>query len=141
MSTDPSIPPVPPESTPPAPPPAVPAVEDRTVAILAYLTIVGFIVALVINNGPKKNAVGQFHLRQALGLWILGIAALLAVIILGVLTLGFLVPIVVLLYWLSMIALFVLAVMGLIDAINGRCKPVPVVGEFIQRKLSGAFVA
>lgn len=141
MSTDPSIPPVPPVSEPPASPAVVPQVEDKTVAIFAYLTLVGFIVAIFLNNGAKKNELGQFHLRQALGLWMILFAVVLVLVLLGVFTLGFLVPVIVLLYWLSIVAVFALAVIGLIDAINGRMKPIPVVGKLIQQKLAGAFAS
>lgn len=140
MSTDPSVSPVPPES--PASPAVVPPVEDKTVAIVAYLTFVGFVVALILNNGPKKNALGQFHLRQALGLWICGIAGyFFFVILLFAFRGNFLGTIFALAGNGFSIALLVLAILGLVDAINGRLKPVPVVGEFIQQKLAGAFAA
>jgi len=142
MSTDPSIPPVPPESTPPAPPAVVPPVEDKTVALLAYLTFIGFIVAIVLNNGPKKNALGQFHLRQALGLLILWVAGLAVFVILGLAFhhgfFGFIINLGFRGYFIGLLVLFIL---GLVDAINGRRKPVPVVGEFFQQKLAGAFAS
>ncbi len=40
--------------------------EDKTVAIVAYLTLIGFIIAIIL-NGQKKTALGAFHLRQMLG--------------------------------------------------------------------------
>ena len=142
MSTDPSIPPVPPESTPPAPQAVVPAVEDKTVAIIAYVTFIGFIVALVLNNGPKKNALGQFHLRQALGLIIFWVAGLTLFVILGLTFSHGLFGLVINLacrgYFIGLLVLFIL---GLVDAVNGRRKPVPVVGELIQQKLAGAFAS
>ena len=49
------------------PPPAAPVKEDSTVAILSYITIIGFIVAIIL-HGNKKTSLGSFHLRQALGL-------------------------------------------------------------------------
>jgi len=142
MSTDPSIPPVPPESTPAAQPAVVPQVEDKTVAIIAYLTFVGFIVALVLNNGPKKNALGQFHLRQALGLWICGIAGFFLFVVLVFVFRGNFLGTIFGLAWNGFsIGLLILAILGLVDAINGRRKPIPVVGEFIQQKLAGAFAS
>jgi uncharacterized membrane protein len=139
MSTDPSIPPVPPSS--PATPAVVPPVEDKTVAIVAYLTFVGFIVALILNNGPKKNALGQFHLRQALGLLIIHLVGMIFFVILAFMLPGILGRVLALgsnVFTLGMLVLFILA---LVDAINGRRKPVPVVGELIQQKLAGAFAA
>ena len=56
---------------PPGTPPRT--AEDRTVAILAYVTIIGFIIAIVM-HGSKKTALGSFHLRQVLGLIVTGLA-------------------------------------------------------------------
>jgi len=134
MSTDPSSPPALSESA--------PAVSvDKTVAILSYVTLIGFIVALVLNSGEKKNRLGCFHLRQALGLFLVHIVGMVALVAVSLILPGFLGRIVGLgsnLFTLGMLILFVL---GLIDAINGREKPVPVVGELIQQKLSGAFAS
>src|SRR4051812_27953393 len=48
------------------------ATEDRTVAILSYLTVFGFIIAVVLNSS-RKTQLGAFHLRQALGLFLTAI--------------------------------------------------------------------
>ncbi len=139
MSTDPSTPPVSTASA--ASPAVVPPVEDKTVAIVAYLTFVGFIVALILNNGPKKNALGQFHLRQALGLLIIHLVGMILFVMLAFMLPGILGRVLALgsnVFSLGMLVLFILA---LVDAINGRRKPVPVVGELIQQKLAGAFAA
>jgi hypothetical protein len=46
------------------PPPATtaPAAEDRTVAIVSYLTLIGFVVAILLHSS-KKTQLGAFHLR------------------------------------------------------------------------------
>lgn len=112
------------------PPPAAATTEDRTVAILAYITLIGFIIAIVMHSS-KKTALGAFHLRQGLGLFITGfVASFLMVIPL----IGWL------LFPLIMIGLFVLWVMGLIAAVNGQQKPMPLVGEHFQKWFAGAFV-
>ena len=59
-------------STTPETPPAV--AEDRTVAILSYITIIGFIIAIVMHSS-KKTAIGAYHLRQCLGLLLTGLPA------------------------------------------------------------------
>ena len=56
----------------PTPPPATGG-EDKTVAIIAYLTLIGFIVAIVVHMN-KKTKLGAFHLRQMLGFVLTGIA-------------------------------------------------------------------
>jgi len=122
-------------STTPETPAAAPAAstEDRTVAILSYITLIGFIVAIVMHSS-KKTALGSFHLRQALGLLVTGLAFGFCVIILAFIPiLGWLV---ILLGWLS---LLVLVVMGLIGAASGQQKPVPVLGAYYQKWFGNAF--
>jgi len=110
------------------------APEDRTVAILSYLTIIGFIVALVLHSS-KKTSLGAFHLRQTLGLIVSGL-------VLGVC--GMILVIIPFLGWLAVCAawlgFFVLWLMGLIAAACGQQKPVPVLGEHFQKWFAGAFV-
>ncbi len=124
----------------PATPPAAPASsggEDRTVAILTYVTIIGFIIAIVMHSS-KKTALGAYHLRQGLGLFVTGLVIWLPGIIIS------LIPVVNLLmvvFWpLVFLALFALWLMGLIVAVNGQQKPMPVVGEYYQKWFAGAFV-
>ncbi len=118
-------------STTPETPAAV--TEDRTVAILSYITIVGFIIAIVMHSS-KKTALGAFHLRQALGLFISGLAFGLCVIVLAF------IPI---LGWLAIavgwLSLLVFLIMGLIAAASGEQKPLPVVGAYYQKWLGNAF--
>jgi uncharacterized membrane protein len=110
------------------------ASEDRTVAILSYITLIGFVIAVVLHSSGKKTALGAYHLRQTLGLLITGLvlgvaAGILALIpILGVLT-----------TFVIWGGLFVLWLLGLIAAINGQQKPMPVLGENYQKWFAGAF--
>lgn len=125
-------------STPPdTPPPAIaPATEDRTVAILTYITIIGFIIAIVMHSS-KKTALGAFHLRQGLGLLITGLVIWLPGMIISFIpVINFLM---VLVWPLVGISLFVLWIMGLLAAVNGQQKPMPVVGEHYQKWFAGAF--
>ncbi|HHX31675.1 MAG: hypothetical protein GX670_10190 [Bacteroidales bacterium] len=93
--------------------------QDKTIAIVAYLTIIGLVVALVLNN-EKRDLFAKYHIRQSLGLVLTSLALSLINVI----------PI---LGWIvSMVGAFVLLymwVMGLLNAINGREKPVPILGE------------
>jgi uncharacterized membrane protein len=117
-----------PESTnsettpPPAPAPVAPAgMDPKVIAILSYITIFGWIAAVVLNN-PKKP-LGSFHIRQSLCLMLAGLAlSIIAVIPL----LGWL------LFLVGGLALFVFWVMGLIGAIQAQTKPLPLIGEKAQ---------
>ena len=125
------------DTTPPPPPPSltpeVPATEDKTVAILSYLTLIGFIVAIVL-HGSKKTRLGTFHLRQSLGLLITAIACWVLNIILAFIPIiGWITIIIV---WLGLFALWL---MGLISAASGQTKPVPVLGEQYQKWFGSTF--
>lgn len=93
--------------------------DDKTIAIVAYLTLIGLVIAFVMNQ-EKKDELATFHIKQSLGLTVCG----LAIFVVGM------VPI---LGWIASFAgsifLLYLWVMGLINAINGKFKEVPVLGE------------
>lgn len=123
----------PPPAPEPTPVPPAAAGEDKTVAIVSYLTIIGFIVAVVI-HGNKKTKLGSYHLRQTLGLFVTAIALwVLGIILAFVPIIGWLT---ILLCW---IGLFVLWLLGFIAAANGRMTPVPVLGAPYQKWFGNAF--
>ncbi|SRX55400.1 DUF4870 domain-containing protein [Aequorivita sp. CIP111184] len=99
--------------------------EGKTIALIAYITIFGLIIAFVMNN-EKKNSFAAYHIRQSLGLGITG----LALSIINVIPiLGWLISI------LGSIFLIILWIIGLMGAINGKEKPVPLLGEKFQELL------
>lgn len=112
---------------------AIPVTEDKTVAIVSYLTFIGFIVA-VIMHGNNKTRLGTYHLRQTLGLLITGLAIFFV---------SFILAIIPLLGWLTSMALwiglFVLWLVGLIAAANGEMKPVPILGRYYEQWFGKAF--
>lgn len=88
--------------------------DDKTIAIIAHLTIIGWVIALVMNNN-NKTELGSFYIRQVLGIMLL---ALLSVIPLIGLLIG--------------LFCFVLWVISLIGALGGNQKPVFALGEQFQ---------
>jgi uncharacterized membrane protein len=125
--------PAPTPAPPPPPAPAPSGEEDKTVAIIAYITLIGFIIALVMHSS-KKTKLGAYHLRQMLGLILTGIVCWPINIILAF------IPI---LGWLCMLGIFFcmvgLWIMGLIAALNGQMKPTPVLGPMYQKWFANAF--
>ncbi len=89
--------------------------DGKNIALIAHLTIIGWIVALVMNN-TTKSEFGSFYIRQMLGLMICGLI-LSFVPILG---------------WILNLAIFVLWIMSLIGAVNGEKKLTPVLGTYFQ---------
>jgi uncharacterized membrane protein len=130
---DTSTPPPPMTSAGSAVPPVASASEDKTVAILSYLTLIGFIVAIVMHSS-KKTALGAFHLRQMLGFFLTLVAAVVCEFIL------IFIPI---LGWLAIIAMwasmFVLWLLGFLAAIKGEMKPVPILGPMYQKWFGNTF--
>ncbi|MCI2058938.1 MAG: hypothetical protein LKJ80_07020 [Oscillibacter sp.] len=82
--------------------------DKRTTNIVAYLTWLGLLIALLL--GDREEC--KFHLNQAL---VISLASLLDFI-----------PCV---GWVWAIFCFVCAVMGCISAINGEEKEVPLLGQ------------
>jgi uncharacterized membrane protein len=86
--------------------------ENKTMAIVAYLGLIGVIVVLATGAHTKSPYV-KFHLNQSLPLMI---ASLLSAIPF----LGWIVGLVVLVLW----------VMGIIAAAQGEMKRLPITGNF-----------
>lgn len=95
------------------------ASEDKTIAIIAYITIIGLIIAFVMNK-DKKEVFGAYHIKQSLGLCLSAIA----LFVIGMVPLlGWLIS------FLGSIFLLILWVMGLLNALNNKMEPVPVLGK------------
>jgi len=109
---------------------------DKTMGIVAYMTLVGWVVALVQSNdkkGPEKEFTA-FHLRQMLGLMIIAFCIWIVQIPLSLIPLiGF--PFAMLLS-LGIFVFWILAVMG---AANGQRKELPYIGQPIQSLLGKLF--
>ena len=107
--------------------------EDKTTAIVSYLTLIGFIVAVVL-HGQKKTRLGAYHLRQMLGLMIASVAVMIGGTILAFIPfIGWLIS------FAAWIGLMVLWVSGLIAAASGEQKPVPLLGVRFEQWFGRAF--
>lgn len=97
--------------------------EEKNIAIIAYITIVGLIIAFVMNS-DKKAVFSTYHIKQSLGLGLTG----LALWVVGMVpVLGWIISI------LGSFVLLYLWIMGLVNAINGKQKPVPFIGEKYEK--------
>ena len=92
--------------------------HSRTVAVVSYITWIGWIIAFVIRD--RDDAFSAHHLNQALVINLLKIAGGLCAALPGI---GHSVSAVV------GIAAFVFIVMGIYRAANWRTDPLPFVGE------------
>ncbi len=100
--------------------------SPKTVAVVSYITFIGWLISYLFLYPKQKDALGAFHLRQSLGLYLCGL-------VLSILNRSFATGIM----WgagnIVAVILFVFWLIGLINAINGQQKPLPLVGEYIQR--------
>jgi uncharacterized membrane protein len=118
--------------------------EDKTIGILAYITLIGFIVALVLNQNKQgeEKRFGAFHLRQALGLIICAIGVFIVFAILSTIfmmisfSLLAIVSLFSTLIWLGFLALLIV---GIINAANGTFKEIPLIGTLSSKMLEKAF--
>lgn len=99
--------------------------QGKTMAIVSYLTIIGSIIAIVLNN-DKKNEFAAFHIRQGFGLC-------LTYLILGyfigqfdnwMISIGF---------WIGFGILFFY---GVIMAASGKTQEIPLIGAYYQKLFS-----
>lgn len=104
--------------------------NGKTVAIVSYITLIGWIVALIL-HGNAKTSLGAYHLRQMLGLMILAVAStIIRVPLMFIPFLG----------WSANLAislgLLVFWILGLIAAVNAEEKPIPFLGDLFQKWFS-----
>ena len=96
--------------------------KSKNTAIIAYLTLIGSVIAIFMNQEENKSDFASFHIRQALGLFI------------SFFLLGYFVG-----YtdsWTATSAFylfyFILWIYGFSGALQGQKKLLPLVGEFFQ---------
>ncbi|MBQ5896910.1 MAG: DUF4870 domain-containing protein [Oscillospiraceae bacterium] len=92
---------------------------NKLLAAISYIGIL-FLVPLL---AAKDDAFARYHANQGLVLFIANIAAAIAGFILG-----FIPVIGIIVAWIIRIALFVLMILGIIKALKGEMKPLPLIG-------------
>ena len=100
--------------------------DSKTIAIISYITPIGWLVAYFGMYANNKSSLAGYHLRQTLLLYIIGFA-------LNILTnmffWGFM-------FWIGgllSLALLIFWIIGLISAVNGEEKPIPLIGDAAQK--------
>jgi uncharacterized membrane protein len=104
--------------------------DKKMISIISYITIIGWVIAYMSYNGnAEKSSLAKFHLKQSLGLGILGIVLAIVLQVIAVV-----VPTLAGILSLANLALIVLWVIGIMNANNEEEKPLPVVGAMFQDK-------
>lgn len=109
--------------------------DGKTPSIIGYLTIIGWLIAYFALHKGKETSLGSYHLRQTLLFhlvsvvcsWVLG-ALGSALIINSPLDFNFgsIINFILLIFW----------IIGLVAAIQGKKKPIPLMGEKAQTLFS-----
>ncbi|MEX0998318.1 MAG: hypothetical protein WDZ45_14805 [Flavobacteriaceae bacterium] len=95
--------------------------DGKTIGIIAYITLIGWVVAFIMNSS-KKNEYANFHLRQMFGLVLLSIAISVLTMAVNLGLFGTILSVLLLVLW----------VIGFVGAIQGEKKLIPIIGENFQ---------
>ena len=100
------------------------ASEGKLWAFLAYLLgIIGFLLVFLLK---KDNTFAMYHAKQSLILFIVGVI---------VSVVGGMIPII---GWfivlpIGTLLVFILGIIGIINALTGKMKPLPVIGQYADK--------
>ncbi len=96
--------------------------KNDSLAIVAYITLIGTLVAFFMNR-EKRNPLVSFHIRQALGLWLLQM-------VLGYTIGAFDSWMISTSFWVFFIVLFLYGIFG---AVSKKMNEIPMLGPFFQK--------
>ncbi|MCP3931578.1 MAG: hypothetical protein GY705_21035 [Bacteroidetes bacterium] len=98
------------------------SMSPKVIAIIAHVTIIGWIVALILNN-QNRSSIATYYIRQTLGIYLILFAARFVMIV----------PFI---GWLAgmagIIVAFILWIISLLGAVNDEEKEVPYIGDKFQ---------
>lgn len=97
--------------------------RGKNAALVSYITIIGSVIAIFMNQEEKKSDFASFHIRQTLGIF-------LTFFLLGYPIGYFNSWMVSSAFWLF---IFILWIYGFLGALNGEKKIVPLLGIFYQQ--------
>lgn len=102
--------------------------DKKTLAIISYISIIGWAIAYFQYKDKPRDAFVTYHLKQSLGIAIISILLGIALNVLVRIS-----PALAILGYANIIIL-VLWILGIINAINERMRPVPLVGGMFENK-------
>jgi uncharacterized membrane protein len=106
--------------------------SSKTISIVSYLSIIGWVIAYVSYKKSNSNSsLSRYHLKQGLGLAIVGILLnvvlrIIASVSPGLASILSLAGLVILVFW----------ILGILNAANEKEKPVPVIGGMFENKFN-----
>lgn len=108
--------------------------ENKAIAVLSYIGIL-FVVPLLIR---KESEFAVYHAKQGLVLFIISTISGMVMGLFGAVAiipiLGLIIFLLVFLVWgVVMLGVFVLMIMGIINVLQGKMKPLPLIGELANK--------
>lgn len=101
----------------------------KTISIISYLTIIGWVVSFIIYHNGGRSSFAQYHLKQAFGLGIFGLAV--SMLFVPVIAAD---PLISTLFSILLLGILIILIVGIINAFNQKRKPVPLIGSmFVDR--------
>lgn len=94
--------------------------KGKTMAVVSYITVIGLLIAYLVNSSTG-NEFTSFHIGQSVRVVLLGLANYVMSFLLPA-SLGFIIT-------LISMGILVLAIIGIVNAANGKAVPLPVIGR------------
>ena len=120
--------------------------DGKTVAILAYISLIGFIIAIV-QHTSNKSKLGAYHLRQALGIMLTSavFAIVMIILIVPMASMGYgeaanYASSISSISILVSIVLLICVIQGLFNAANAVEKPMPIFGKLYEKWFGNIFL-
>ncbi len=101
--------------------------NNKTLSIVSYITLIGWLISFFLGK-ENSNKLLKYHLRQSLGLFIIGFIFNVAITVLVSI-----IPSLSFLGYVGIIFL-VLLIIGIINASNEVEKPLPIIGKMFEDK-------
>jgi len=108
-------------------------------ALVSYITIIGWLISFFSYKGQEKDSLVSYHLKQSFGLfiasmvWVVAMWILMAIIAMISLKLLWSAS---WLFNLVSLGFLVLMVIGIITASKGEEKPLPIIGKMFEGKFN-----
>lgn len=103
--------------------------DKKTLSIISYVTIIGWLIAY-FSSKDKRESLVSYHLKQGLGIFIVAVIFNIAFTIIA--------SIVPSLAFLGLVgyAFLIFMVFGIINAMNEKETPIPVIGKMFENKFA-----
>lgn len=101
----------------------------KTISIISYLTIVGWVISFVVYYNGGRSTFAQYHLKQSFGLGVLGV--ILSIFFTPIIPID---PFISTLFTVLCFGILIILISGIVNAVNQNRKPIPVIGlMFVNR--------